>query len=185
MPRTLTFGQSRDFVFVATFLRAEGGIEGAEDVDTLSAHDLVRVEGSVLLSVHSIVLLSDEVVDAVFMIWSFLLDGLIQVGEGTAFSISYPDLDYPIAIEEVEPRAAMRHLRITVGRGDACATAVAPWGEFYQALGNGAQAFLTQMERLAPRFETDYTEMREQLVAVRTHAGESDARFRVKTAARR
>ena len=177
MPRPFTFGRSPEPVFVATFFLAGDGTERVEHAERLDAPDLVRLEGSILVAVDSVVLLSDEVVDAVFLVWSYLLEGLIGVGAGTAFAGSYPDLDYPVSIEEVAPRASTRHVQITVGRGNAYATAVAPWDEVYRALGSGAHTFLTRMEALAPRFAADYAEMRAQVAAVRALAGESDARL--------
>lgn len=177
MSRSLTFGRSTDTVFAATFLRVGDAVERVGEVRTLVANDLIRVDGSVLVTVDAIVLLSDEIVDSVFMIWSFLLDGLISVGQGTAYSVSYPDLDYPVTMEEVEPRATTRHVRLTVGRGSAYATGTASWDDLYRAFGDAALAFVSAMETLAPRFASDYAEMREQVDAVRRYASESDARL--------
>lgn len=177
MPRTLTFGQSREPVYVASFLHVGGEIERIEDVETLVGNDLIRIEGSVLLTVDSTVLLSDEIVDSVFLIWIYLMDGLARVGRGEACALSYPDLDYPVSLEEVEPRAAQRHVRVTVGRGASYATAVVPWDGFYRSLGKAAQSFVGEMERLAPRFASEYAELRALTERVREYAGQHDARL--------
>lgn len=177
MPRALTFGRSRESVYIASFLDVGDGIEHIDGVEALDGNDLIRIEGSILLTVDSTVLLSDEIVDSVFLIWIYLLDGLVRVGRGEACTTSYPDLDLPIKLEEIEPRAATRHVRLTVGRGTAYATAVVPWGDLYRSISKAAEAFLEQMERLAPRFEADYAELRTQVGSVREHAEQHDARL--------